>query len=199
MSEPLILASSSSARRQMLENAQVAFRMVPARIDEAAHRAALSSQGTSPRDIADALADAKARQVSGRYPAAVVIGSDQVLEHGGEVLAKPADLSEARAQLQRLRGREHFLHSAAVIAREGRAVWRHVGTARLVMRDFSDSFLDDYLARVERSILTTVGCYQLEGYGVRLFSSVEGDYFTVLGMPLIDVLGYLTQAGHIEK
>ncbi len=199
MSEPLILASSSSARRQMLENAQVAFRMVPARIDEAAHRAVLSSHGTSPRDIADALADAKARQVSGRYPAAVVIGSDQVLEYGGEVLAKPADPSEARAQLQRLRGREHFLHSAAVIAREGRAVWRHVGTARLVMRDFSDSFLDDYLARVERSILTTVGCYQLEGYGVRLFSSVEGDYFTVLGMPLINVLGYLTQAGHIEK
>ncbi len=199
MSDQIILASASTARRQMLENAGVPVQVIPARIDEAAHKAALVAEGLGPRALADALAEAKARQVSGRQPGRLVIGADQVLECCGEMFDKPADLVEARQQLQRLRGRPHYLHSAAVIARDGWAIWRHLGRARLVMRDFSDRFLDDYLTRMKKDILTTVGGYQLEGYGVRLFSSVEGDYFTVLGMPLVDVLEYLTQAGHLEK
>lgn len=195
MTAHIVLASGSAIRRQMLENAGVAFETSVARIDEDSVKFALLSEGATPRDIADTLAEMKAARVSAKQPDAWVIGSDQVLDCDGRIFSKPADLTEAREQLLALRGRTHRLLSAAVILKDGAPQWRHVGTVRLTMRDFSDSYLDDYLARMGDGALATVGAYKLEEEGVRLFSRIEGDYFTVLGMPLIELLGYLTSRG----
>ncbi len=199
MVEHIILASGSTARQDMLARAGVAFGVRPARVDETAIKAALLAEGLAPFDIADALAEAKAMQVSNRNADAVVIGSDQVLELDGVIFDKPRDMDQARRHLEALRGKRHRLLSAAVIAINGRPVWRKVGVARLEMKPVSDSFLDNYLARIGEDVLTTVGCYKLEDIGVRLFSAIEGDWFTILGMPLIDVLNYLEQAGLLER
>jgi len=199
MVEHIILASGSTARHDMLARAGVAFGVRPARVDETAIKAALLAEGLAPFDIADALAEAKAMQVSNRNADAVVIGSDQVLELDGVIFDKPRDMDQARRHLEALRGKRHRLLSAAVIAINGRPVWRKVGVGRLEMKPFSDRFLDNYLARIGEDVLTTVGCYKLEDIGVRLFSAIEGDWFTILGMPLIDVLNYLEQAGLLER
>jgi len=199
MVENIILASGSTARQGMLARAGVAFDIQPARVDETAIKAALLAEGLAPFDIADALAEAKAVQVSNRNADAVVIGSDQVLELDGVIFDKPKDMDQARHHLEALRGKRHRLLSAVVIAVNGQPIWRKVGVARLQMKPFSDKFLDNYLARVGGDLLTTVGCYRLEDVGVRLFSAIEGDWFTILGMPLIDVLNYLEQAGLLER
>jgi septum formation protein len=191
----IVLASGSAIRRQILANAGVTFETSVARIDEDSVKSALLSEGASPRDIADALAEMKAARVSVRLSGAWVIGSDQVLDCDGQLFSKPANMAEARAQLLALRGRTHRLLSAAVIVKDGTPQWRHVGIARLTMREFSETYLDDYLARLGDGALATVGGYKLEEEGVRLFSRIEGDYFTVLGMPLIELLGYLTSRG----
>ncbi len=191
----VVLASASAIRADLLRNAGVPVAVEPARIDEAAVKAALLAEGAPPRDVADKLAELKAIRVGARHQASLVLGADQVLVHRGEILDKPATLEEARAQLERLRGGRHDLLSAAVIVLQGGPVWRHVGTARLVMRPFSDGFLDHYLARVGDAALTSVGAYHLEGIGAQLFSRVEGDYFTVLGLPLLEVLGFLRARG----
>lgn len=197
MPDRLILASGSETRRAMLANAGLAFDVIVPRFDEDAVKASLVAEGADPRDIADALAEGKARRVAAKEPDAVVIGCDQVLAFGARVLSKPATLDDARDQLRELRGQRHLLLSAAVVYDAGEPVWRHVGQVRLQMRDFSDAYLDDYLFRNWDSVRHAVGAYKLEEEGVRLFSQVQGDYFTVLGIPLIELLSYLTLRGTV--
>jgi len=199
MSHEIILASASGARGAMLRAAGVEFTVHPAHVDEESLKSALVNQAAPIRDIADALAQMKALQVSEKSPLATVIGADQVLECDGEIFSKPRDQAEAISQLIKLRGRRHSLYSGAVIARNGQAIWRHVGETRLTMRNFSDAFLEDYISRLGGDVLTTVGAYHLEDYGVRLFSRIEGDYFTVLGMPLVEILDFMAETGVLTK
>lgn len=188
----LILASQSGPRRAMLEAAGVPFEAQPAMVDEDAAKASLGA--IAPRDLADALAELKALKVSHRNPQALVLGSDSlaVLEDG-TILSKPRDREEAAKHLAMMSGRRHDLVSAAVIAEAGRPVWRHVDRARMFVRPLSDSFIEAYLDAEWPEISGCVGCYRIEGPGVQLFSRVEGSQFTVLGMPLLPLLGYLRE------
>jgi len=187
----LVLASASAARAAMLTAAGVEVEVIPARIDEAAVKQSMLAAGAAPRDLADKLAELKALRISTRQPGRLVLGADQVLVHDGRIFDKARSRVEARAHLLALRGQTHQLISAAVIALDGAPVWRHVGAARLTMRRFSESFLDMYLECVGDLALQSVGCYQLEGPGAQFFERVEGDYFTVLGLPLLPLLGFL--------
>jgi septum formation protein len=195
----LLLASASETRAAMLRACGVAVEVYPARIDEVAVRDAMSAEAAHPRDIADALAEMKARKIADRHPGAIVIGSDQVLEFQGRVLGKAPDLDAGRAQLRQLRGQQHLLHAAVVLYDDGRPVWRHVAEARLTMRRFSDAYLDDYLARNWDRVRHSVGCYRIEEEGLRLFSHVEGDHATILGLPLLPLLNYLSDRGIIAS
>ena len=197
MSRPFILASTSAIRLSLLRNAGVEVSPQAARIDEETIRQSLEADAAKPRDVADALAEMKAAKVSARLPDAVVLGCDQVLDFKGKVFAKPGTAAEARQQLLDLRGQTHSLLSAAVLYEQGKPVWRHVGQARLTMRDFSDGYLDDYIARNWPAISQSVGGYMLESEGVRLFDRIDGDYFTILGLPLLPLLSYLATRGHI--
>ena len=198
MVRPLILASGSEIRATLLRNAGVAHEVMKPRVDEDSLKTALLAEGASPRDLADALAEAKALKVSGRRPEALVLGCDQVLDFEGRVLSKPESPEEARAQLGQMRGKRHMLLSAAVICHEGRPIWRHVGQVRLMMREMSDGWLDGYVTRNWESIRWSVGGYKLEEEGVRLFSRIEGDYFNVLGLPFLEILSYLTTSGDLD-
>ncbi|SFL04086.1 Maf family protein [Shimia haliotis] len=199
MSAKLVLASGSEIRATLLHNAGVVFETNPGRVDEEMIKRGLEAEAASPRDIADALAEAKARKISAKMPGALVLGCDQVLDFKGKVFSKPASIEAARDQLQQLRGERHMLHSAAVLYENGQPVWRFVGVVRLFMRQFSDAYLQGYLDRNWDSIQHSVGAYKLEEEGVRLFEKVDGDYFTVLGMPLVEILSYLTLRGDLEK
>jgi septum formation protein len=185
----------------MLEQAGLAFEVLPADVDEAAMRAAMrrDSAAIGPRLVAERLARAKAEEVSRRRPDALVIGADQVLDLDGEIFAKPASREEARRQLSRLRGRAHSLPTAAAFAVRGQVVWTHVAQPRLHMRDFSPEFLEDYLERAGGAAMETVGGYALEGLGAQLFDQVEGDYFTVIGLPLLAVLNGLREQGALKS
>ncbi|TCO73429.1 Maf family protein [Rhodovulum euryhalinum] len=195
MSQRVILASASPIRRQLLEQAGLVFEVMPAAVDEAAIRDALEAEDAAPGDIAETLAAFKAERAAGRVPEALVIGCDQVLAHRGRVLSKPGSIDEARAQLKALRGGPHELLSAVVIYDDLQPLWRHVGRVTLHMRPFSDAYLDDYLARNWDHVRDCVGAYKLEEEGVRLFSRIEGDYFDVLGLPLLPLLTFLTTRG----
>ncbi|MGF1660286.1 MAG: Maf family protein [Rubrimonas sp.] len=199
MTATLILASASPARAGMLAAAGVTIEARPARVDEASLRDAMAAEGAASRDIADALAEMKALRVSARAPGALVLGADQVLDLDGVRFDKPRDRSEARAQLARLRGATHTLVSAAVIARDGAPLWRAVGLARLTMRPFSDACLDAYLDAIGDDVLSTVGGYRIEGLGAQLFARVEGDHFTILGLPLLEVLECLRAQGVLAR
>ena len=181
-----------------MANAGIQFDIIKPRVDEDSLKAALDSEGASPRDIADSLAEAKAQKVSMKRPEALVLGCDQVLSFENQVISKPKDVEDARNQLKRLSGQRHMLLSALVIYQDMRPIWRHIGQVRLQMRDISDSYLEDYLARNWESIQTSVGAYKLEEEGIRLFSKVEGDYFSVLGLPLVELINYLTLSGDLE-
>ena len=197
MVQTLILASGSSIRAQLLQQANIPHQVSVARIDEQMIKAALLSERAPPRDIADSLAEMKARRVSDKNLGALVLGCDQVLDHRGKLLNKPKTPQDAIEQLTGLRGDRHSLLSAAVIVEDGKPIWRHVGQVRLRMRDASDAYIADYVERNWDSIQHAVGSYKLEEEGVRLFSGIEGDYFNVLGLPLIELINYLTIRGDL--
>lgn len=199
MSVPLILASGSSIRAQLLQQAAVDFTVQVARVDEESVKRALLAEDAPPRDIADALAELKARKISDKNPGAMVLGCDQVLDFEGRLLSKPESAEDALAQLLEMRGKRHMLLSAAVIYRDGQPIWRHVGQVRLRMKMSSDAYLKGYVARNWDSIRHAVGAYKLEEEGVRLFSTIDGGYFNVLGMPLMELLNYLALQGVIEQ
>lgn len=198
MSERIILASTSKIRTQMLHNAGVEHEIRPARIDEESIKQALRAEDATPRDIADTLAEMKARKVAQAGSGGLVIGCDQVLSFKGGMLSKPETIDDARSQLSALRGQTHQLLSAAVVYEDFKPVWRHVGIARLTMREFSESYVDAYLERNWESIRWSVGGYKIEEEGVRLFRSVIGDTFTIQGLPLLALLSYLTLRGTLE-
>lgn len=196
MSAPIVLASKSLARRAVLEAAGVPIEVAGAAVDEAALKAGLLAKGASPKEVAQALAAAKAAALAGP---AYVVGADQTLELEGRLYDKVTSRDAARERLKILRGRAHQLHSAVAVAREGRVLWRELESATLTMRDFSDGFLEDYLALEGAAALGSVGCYRLEGPGAQLFATIEGDYFAILGLPLLGLLEFLRGQGALPS
>jgi septum formation protein len=189
----LVLASGSASRRALLTAAGVNFTTDPADLDEAALMAQLHSAGAE--TMARSLAEQKALTVSHRHPGQIVLGGDSVIAFGGDYLSKCASLDEARNLLQRLSGHTHLLVSAAALARDGALLWAHASPCQMTMRELSPQFLEDYLAREGEAILSSVGCYHFEGRGAQLFDRVDGDYFSVLGLPLLPVLAQLRKEG----
>lgn len=182
----LILGSQSQARQQMLEQAGVSFDCIPAHVDEQALKE--QYQHKTPQELAHILATAKAEKISRDHPSAFVIGSDQILVCEGQIFTKAQDTHMAQENLKKLRGKTHDLISAVTIFREMRAIWSHVDTAHMTMKNFSDDFLESYLSRTGSLLTSCVGCYALEQGGVRLFQHIDGDFFTILGMPLLPLL-----------
>ena len=189
----LILASASASRKRLLTEAGVSFTADPADLDEAALMAGLKDAGAEV--MARSLAEQKALAVSRRHPGQTVLGGDSVIAFEGDYLSKCASLEEAHGLLARLSGKTHLLVSAAALARDGALLWAHASPCRMTMRDLSPQFLDDYLAREGQAILSSVGCYHFEGRGAQLFAKVDGDYFSVLGLPLLAVLAQLRKEG----
>lgn len=198
MAERLILASTSPFRAAMLEGAGLTFEAVAPEVDERTAEAPLKDSGATPQDVAEVLAEAKAVAVSEQFPDALVIGCDQTLSLDGEILHKPADMEEARRRLLALSGKTHELNSALVLARNGQAVWRHVAIARLKMRDLDPGFVGRHLAGVGSKALSSVGAYQIEGEGIQLFEKIDGDHFTIVGLPLLDLLKELRRLKAID-
>lgn len=196
MSASLVLASASPFRRMLLKNAGIPFVCDPASIDERAVEEAIGE--ATGEDIAAILAEAKAQDVAARHGSAIVIGSDQTLSLDGALLHKVADMDEARRRLLLLQGRTHELNSALALVKDGETIWRHVSIARMTMRPMTPEYIGRHLALAGDGILKSVGAYQLEGPGVNLFSAIDGDYFTVLGLPLLPLLGELRVLGAID-
>lgn len=195
----LILASGSPFRRQLMEAAGLAFEIEPARIDERAVEAPLVEAGATPDEVAASLASAKARDVAAKWPGKFIVGSDQVMSMDGDIFHKCRSVEDARRQLRTMRGRTHKLSSAVSIFHEGAEVWRHVATASMTFRDFSDTFLEHYMDRAGTNVLLTVGAYSFEGLGLQLFERVAGDYFTIIGLPMLPLLAALRDLNVIER
>lgn len=197
----LILASASAGRADILRGAGLAFEQKPASIDERAIEAAMLDEagGLDADRLAVRLASEKARAVSCNHPDALVLGADQVMECCGEILHKPVNIKVARAQLKKLRSQTHSLCSGLAVAIKGEVTWQHVDKARLTMRPFSDAFLDLYVGAEGDTLLQSVGSYRIEGKGIHLFSRIEGDHFTIIGLPLLPFLGYLRDTGWLPE
>lgn len=195
----VILASGSSIRAKLLRDAGVNFSTKVSKIDEASIIASLKMEKAKPHNVVDLLAEYKAQRVAMKYSDTIVIGCDQILVCDKKIYEKAETLDAARSTLLSLRGKAHQLMSAVVVFEQGKPVWRHMGRAQLVMRDFSDSYLEDYIEQNRDTILSSVGCYKLEEEGVQLFSNIQGDYFTILGIPLLEVLGFLRSRGVLKK
>ncbi len=194
----LILASSSKARHAMLTNAGIECEAVASMIDEDGYKQAMKAEGASAAEAAETLAEMKALRMYRQQPDAIVIAADQMLECNGIWFDKPMDRDNTRAQLLALRGKSHKLVSAAVIYKEGSRIWGTIDTAHLTVRNFTDEWLEDYLDAAGEDIYRCVGGYQLEGFGAQLFTEIRGDYFTVLGMPLLPLIGFLRDHGVLK-
>ena len=198
MTVPLILASSSPFRRMLMENAGLHFQAIAADIDERAIEAPLERDGAGPDAVALVLAKAKAKEVSDRFPGSFVIGSDQTMSLGSRVFHKPKTIADAEEHLRVLSGQTHRLNSAIALARNGDIIWEHVSHANLTMRELSADFIHRHLIRVGEKALSSVGAYQLEGEGIQLFSTIDGDYFTIVGLPMLPLLQQLRELGAID-
>ncbi|HEY1382013.1 MAG TPA: nucleoside triphosphate pyrophosphatase [Dongiaceae bacterium] len=197
--DSLILASGSKTRARMLRSAGVPIEIAVPNIDEPELMASLNASGATADRVAEVLAEMKAQRVAPRFPARFVLGCDQMLECDGQWLDKPADRNHAREQLKMLRGNSHSLITCAVLVRDEERIWHHVDRAELTMRDVSDAFLEQYLEQAGEDILRSVGAYQLEGLGAQLFERVRGDFFTILGLPLLPVLAILREHGIVPR
>ncbi len=198
MTPPLVLASGSVHRRELLGNAGLDFAVDPSTLDERALEAPLERSGASPGDVALILAEAKASEVSERHPGALVIGADQTLSLGDERFHKPSDMEAARRTLLKLSGRTHVLSSAVALALNGETVWRHLDEARVTFRDLSPAAIGRYLAEAGDGVLSSVGAYQVEGKGIRLMERIEGDVFTIIGLPVLPLLAELRRRGAVD-
>lgn len=196
MKQSLVLASSSPFRRMLMDNAGLAFEACPASVDERALEKTLL--GASPDEVALVLAEAKAADVSAGRPGCLVLGSDQTMSLASRVYHKPGSFLEAKETLLSLSGARHRLNSAVALVSDGRLLWRHVSHADLTVRPLSEEFIDRYLARVGDKVFGSVGAYQLEGEGIQLFEKIEGDYFTILGLPMLPLLEKLRELGAID-
>lgn len=196
---PLVLASASASRRRLLEAAGLAFEARPAGVDESEVKRALEAEGAEPIQAAETLAELKAARVSAQRPGALVIGADQLLACEGRWYDKPADLEAAADQLLALAGRSHSLETAVCVVHDGTRLWHHNAVCRLTMRSFGRGFVERYLAAAGPAALDSVGGYQLEGLGVQLFSRIEGDFFEILGLPLLPLLGFLRDRGVVPR
>lgn len=198
MTDKLVLASKSPFRSALLKNAGIEFSTASADINERAVETPLYETGATPEEVAQVLAEAKALDVSEKNPGTVVIGCDQTLSLGDEIFHKPADMEAARRQLLKFSGKTHQLNSAVVLVRDGKTLWRHVSIARMTMRDLDPGFVGRYLGRVGDVALSSVGAYQVEGPGIQLFEKIEGDYFTIVGLPLLPLLAELRKEKLID-
>ena len=198
MTDKLVLSSKSPFRSALLKNAGIEFSTASADIDERAVEAPLYETGATPEEVAQVLAEAKAIDVSEKNPGAVVIGCDQTLSLGDEIFHKPADMEAARRQLLKFSGKTHQLNSAVALVKDGKSLWRHVSIARMTMRDLDPGFVGRYLGRVGDVALSSVGAYQVEGAGIQLFEKIEGDYFTIVGLPLLPLLAELRKEKLID-
>lgn len=198
-SRRIILASASTARQAVLRGAGIDFQVEPARIDEDSVKMSFKVEGASAQDVAIALADLKAAKISARHPDALVIGADQMLDCNGIWFDKPPDRETLHAQLMALRGKTHHLEAALCVHDRGKRIWHVLDRAELTMRDFSDDFLKTYIDAAGDDVLASVGGYRLEGIGAQLFSKINGDYFTILGLPLLPLLDFLRHHGVVQK
>lgn len=193
----ILLASASATRRTMLERAGIEVTVMAAAVDEAAVKVAAAAEGLSAAALTQRLAGMKAMRGAMRRPGAIAIGADQVLDHRGQWFDKPRDLGEAAAHIRRLRGSSHALPTTVCCAKDGKVIWHHTDTPRLSMRELSDDFIADYVACEGADLLASVGAYRLEGRGVQLFDRIDGDFFAILGLPLLPLLGFLRAEGEI--
>lgn len=200
MSKPysIVLASKSPHRYALMNNAGLKFKAIPADIDERAIEAAFQSEALTPADLAQKLADTKAIHVSEHHPDAMVIGSDQTLSLDGDLFHKHENMEHARRHLLKLSGKTHQLNSAICLAQNGKILWQHISVAYLTMRELSPEFIGRHLSRAGEDVLTSVGAYQLEKEGVQLFDKIEGDFFTIVGLPMLPLLNKLRQLDIID-